>query len=203
MKVLALRGLLVVAALAVVAAAATPAQATLTPVNARVSATSSDTQLRADDGSLTVTCPTSEVTATISADGRSFSGTVAFSRGKGRTCLSSGLFAASPVEAIVCRITVRSVSSVAGTSASGDLVTETSGVAPAPCSVDFPAVGITIHVDNQTVRNCITFNQATQSLAVNCRLTVTAPPLGSRTATFTGNYSINTVNGRPGRITIS
>ena len=58
MKTLTIRGMLAVAALTVFAVAAAPAQATLTPVNARISATSFHPQFDAQDRAITaVRCP--------------------------------------------------------------------------------------------------------------------------------------------------
>ncbi len=191
MKALAIRSLVAFAALAVLGVAAAPAHATLTRVGQRISASSNDAQFDADDGSITrVRCPTVDFTGTI-VNTTTISGTITFRRDTRTTCTGDVLGVGNlSSDAVSCRITLRSVGSVAGVSTSFDVAIDTPTVAE-PCSVTFPAIGTTVNVDAQTVRGCATFTQATQSLVVNCRLTVTSRSArASRTATFRGNFSI-------------
>ncbi len=197
MKDFAIRGLVAVAALTMLAVAAVPASATITPVNARISASSTDTQLAADDGSLTVRCPIADVTVTNSADGRTLSGNAIFTRNARTraTCEGSGPGippGTSADDINDCRITLRSVSSLRNTNASFDLRID------GGCTVRVPGIGVTITVDVQTVANCVTFSQATQSLTVRCPLRVRAGAI-ARTATFSGSFSVS----RPARLTVS
>ena len=70
MKTLAIRSMVAVAALTTFAVAAAPAKATLTPANARISATSIDSRFDAQDRSITeIRCPLAEFTGTINATG--------------------------------------------------------------------------------------------------------------------------------------
>ena len=206
MKTLAIRGILAVTVLTVFAVAAAPAQATITPVNARISATSTDSQFDFQDRSITgLRCPLVEFTGTINATGTAISGTLAFLpttlvRCRGRVGASD-----QNIDPIICRITLRSVSSVASTNVSFDLAFD-AATAGAPCSITFPGAGpLTLNVDAQTIRNCITFNQPTQSLTLDCRgvIVTSTAARASRPMDFRGNFSINTVNGARRNLTIS
>lgn len=104
--------LLAAAALVVLALAATPALATFTPANVSVTASSTDLNVTDDGSGLRVRCPRTDFTGRTSADGRSFSGTLAFADPVART--TCGMTSSGS-------ITWRSTSSVAGSSASGTL----------------------------------------------------------------------------------
>ncbi len=191
MKALAIRSLVAFAALAVLGVAAAPVHATLTPVGQRISASSVDSVFNADDRGITnVRCPAVDFTGTI-VNTTTISGTVTFRRNTRTTCTGDVAGAGNvSSDQVSCRITLRSISSVRNTNASFDLTIDAPTVAE-PCSVTFPSILTTVTVDAQTVRGCVTFNQANQSLTVNCRLTVTSRSAGvSRTATFTGTFSI-------------
>ncbi len=116
MKILSIGGL---TSLAVLAAAAVPAQATVTPVNSSVTASNSSLALWTEESTGTrIICQRSDFTGRTSADGRSFSGTITFSSSSGGPCFDNVL---GLNYAWACRgnLTWRSSSSVARTSASG------------------------------------------------------------------------------------
>lgn len=189
MKALAIRSLVAVAALTVLAAAATPAHATVTPVNQQISATSSDSVFSSTDGLVTnVRCPTAHFLGTITG-ATQISGRLDFSiRTPGGTTCTANVMGVGTVsiDPISCSITLRSVSSVAGAAASFDLVVD------APCVVNSSGV-FTYSIDAQTVRGCVTYSQATQSMTFNCtNIVATLPPARgiSRTVTFRGSYSV-------------
>lgn len=195
--------LLSTAALVLAAVAAAPAQARLTPAAAAISANSTD-------GSFTITagvimrCPTSTFTGTIAADGLSASGTLEFSGRPGvDTCVFTVLGSSSSVD-VRCslRITLRSISSVAGTNASGDIVVDAANPANA-CSFVLPVHGCSITFGPQTIRNAWTLRQATQTLVlsrVGLAGTGTGGLCGSggRTIVITASYRVTTP-----RVTIS
>lgn len=174
-------------ALTVLLVAITPAQAAVTPGVTRISATSSDLSLVFDDGSMTITCPTAELTAVVSADGRGISGTYAFSSGKRRTCQGLSPLGTLSVGDWRCGlVTLRSVASTAGVSASFDLAIDG---APS-CVISIP--GFTdITFDPQAIRSCLTFTQVTQSFTMNCSLLYTSALRGSGMLTLTATFSVN------------
>lgn len=212
MKKNSMQGLLcVVVALCVLGIAAVPANATITPGGATVSATSNDSVLSIG-GALNSRCTVSEFTGTINAAGNNLSGTLQF----GGRCTDSIL--GLPINVTCNRppntITLTSTASTAGVSASG------SGSADATfqCSITIPALApcsLTVRGPQGPFANSWTFNQATQSLVVSVRpLVVTSDrpasifcPASSNTGSFSGNYSLISVNGRPvsgtNRLTIS
>jgi hypothetical protein len=196
------RGILLAAAmLTAFAVAAVPAQATITPVNAAISANSTDSSFAVTPG-VVIACPTSTFTGLIAADGRSASGTLEFSSNARTPCTLTVLGSSSNVS-VVCslRITLRSTASTAGTSATGDVVIDAANPANA-CSITLTAHGCTITVGAQTIRPA-TISQAAQTLTVN-RVNVAATGSGglcgngARVSTFTAVYRISTP-----RITIS
>ncbi len=204
MTKLLLRGLVVVGALSVLAIAAIPAHATITPAGATISASSTDSQLSA--GGPIVRCPTSEFTGTINAAGTALSGRLAFSSNPRLriTCTESTLGSSVTV---VCRglITLRSDSSVAGVSASGTVVL--TGATPFECSVTVAALGCTITIRGPQgpfnaggQPSAWTFDQATQILTADVR-TLRAVGTGlcpsSNASTFSGRYRVTSVNTRP------
>jgi hypothetical protein len=198
------RGILLAAAmLTAFAVAAVPAQATITPVNTAISASSTDSSFAITAGVIIV-CPTSTFTGTIAADGRSASGTLEFSANAGtRVTCTFTVLGSSSSATVVCslRITLRSTASTAGVSATGDVVIDAANPANA-CSITFPAHGCSITVGAQTIRP-VTISQAAQTLTIT-RGAIRATGsggicgAGSRTSTFTATYRITTP-----RITIS
>lgn len=185
--------LLALGALVVLAVTASPAQARVTPAGANVSATSSDTSLTADDGSAVIRCPTAEITANVDAMGTGLTGTILFSRGKRLTCEARtplGTFSVTDIGP--CRVRLESTASVAGTSASGTITLQ------AACIIRIAVVG-DVSVDAQSCQNAApnwTLSQATQSIDVTCSLTSTRGGT-SGLNTFTGTFSIVSVNRRP------
>ncbi len=194
MKSATMRGLLVaVAALAVLAVAAAPASATITAGAARtVTARSNDSALTR--GGLGARCTTSTAAGTVAADGLSASVELDFSNGGRTTC--TGSFGVSCEVRTAGRtpttITLRSTSSTAGRTATGDVVIDANFTYEVACL----GGGLVCTVSGaQTIRAAGTITQGTPSrLAANAR--------GIRcteggTADFTGNYTITE------RITIS
>ena len=119
MMILSIRGLLMsIAALVVLAVAAVPAQATVTPVNSAATGTATDAGFTDESNGLRVRCPRSTFTGRTSADGRSVSGTLDFVSSGGVTCTES--FFGSSVR-VVCRgnVTFRSTSSISGSTVAG------------------------------------------------------------------------------------
>ena len=186
MKSLTTRGLiLTVAMLSVLAVAAAPAFATLTPAGGAVAATSTNSQLT--EGGISVRCPRSDLRGRIAANGLSATGTATFT-GDGRTTCVESFLGSSVTVTCTGTITITSTSSVAGTSASGDLTLD-SGYR---CTIRSLAGTRTID-GPQTIRGCVTFTQARQTLNVNCAGIRTS----TGTATFSGSYALST------RVTIS
>ncbi len=184
--------LLTVSALAVLAAAATPANATFTPVNARISATSTDSSLSSNGGAVAVRCPTAEFTGTINGTGTAASGTLGFSSNPRNRVDCTAVGQRATVD---CRglVTLRSTSSVAGTSASGTFALDTGF----DCSITVPALVCTLHiVGPQTPTGTWTYTQGTRSLVVDARTIIIRadrPSVTCRDATdgaFRGNYSV-------------
>jgi hypothetical protein len=189
----------IVAAFALVAA---PAHGTFTPVNTAISANSNDSSLIVTAG-VVITCPTSTFTGIINSDGGSFSGTVEFSRSIFTTCTIT-ILGSSSSATVTCslRVTLRSTTSAAGSSASGDAVIDAANPANA-CSIILPVHGCNITVAAQTIRNAWTLSQAGQIVNFSgARVAATGSGglcgSGARTVTFTATYRISTP-----RITIS
>jgi hypothetical protein len=203
MSKISVRGILLAAAmLTAFAVAAVPAQATITPAGAVISANSTDSSFTVTPG-VVIACPTSTFTGTIAADGRSASGTLEFSSRVGVTCTLTVLGSSSSAT-VVCslRTTLRSISSTAGTSATVDLVFDLQGTAA--CQMTLPVHGCVIAFGGpQTIRGAGVISQAGQTLTVS-RAPIAATGsggicgAGARTSTFTGTYRISTP-----RITIS
>ncbi len=195
MKFFPARGalLLTLAMLAIVATAAAPAHATLTPVSSTVSANSRDVRFSGSFGSFT--CPTSDLTGTISTDGTSLSGRLTFSRATGGTtrCIDS---LGSAFNDMVCvgTVTFRSTSSTASTSLSGDVTLDRDF----QCSFRTLFYGDVTVRGPQTLRNCFAFSQATQIFTLRCSLTMTFSSFGTLTVTLSASYRVTT-----GRLTIS
>jgi hypothetical protein len=180
MNTASVRGLLLATAmLCALAVAATPANATFTPPGAAVSASSTNTQLQA--GGITVRCPTSTATGTIDANGLGITLSVFFSSNPTtRVTCTESLLGSSVTVTTNGRISIVSIASVAGVSSSDDLVI------PAGSSFVVRSLAGTRTYGPQTARNCITFNQATQTLNVRCTIVDT----GGNAATFTGSYVV-------------
>ncbi len=183
--------LLTLAALAIIAVAAAPAHARITPAGSTVSANSRDSVFNLTF--LSITCPTADITGTLSADGTSLSGRLAFSSSTGGARCRDNL--GGVYADFVCRgsATFRSTSSTAGVSASGDLLFDRD----LDCTLRSPLLGEVTFRGPQTLRGCLTFNQATQLLTVRCSLaaTVSSNPM---TITLSASYRVTT-----GRLTIS
>lgn len=197
MHKIAVRGLLLtVAMLTMLAVAANSAQATVTPVNARLSGTSpvNGTSLSLDPPlpAQTVRCPTAELTGRVNAAGTSITGgrlTFSGNAAARTTCqVNSG---DSALVSCPGTFTLNSVASVRSTSASFDLVISRTGAETEACSVRNLVSGATVNVDFQTIRGCITYTQATGILNINrCTVVVTIARAISGTATFTGTYRV-------------
>ncbi len=166
MKHQATRGVLLTAAiLAVVALAAPPARASITPTNTSVAATSTNSVITEESNGLRFRCPRVDFTGRTSADGRSISGTVAFAGDPAtRVTCTDSLFGGSVAVTTSGNITWRSTSSVAGTSASGTLsfdsgFTWTYALLGVPRTIRGP----------QTPSNCTwTYAQTTGTLFLAC-----------------------------------
>ena len=184
MKALHLRGLvLTIAALSVLAVAAVPAHASVTPVNANISGVSTDSNLTDEGTGLRTRCPRSDFVGRTSADGRRVSGTLTFS-GDGRTTCTENVFGSSVT--VVCRgnVTLTSRSSVAGVSASGDVSLDSDF----ECTIR-AAIGAARSIRGpQTPTNCTwTFTQSTQLLTVRCATILTDS--GGESG-FAGSYRV-------------
>ena len=195
--------LLTVGMLTALAVAAAPASAVIT-VNGRanpadISGTSTNTQF-IDAGGNTITCPDAGGRGRTAADGRSASLTLTFTtRASGCTARSGlGDFPAT----VTCSpsvITITSVSSVAGVSATLDVTLD----AGFNCSITVhipifcPAGSCTINVFGRQgpFRSAARLNQATQDLTVSAPGVVfsgTNLPPGARSpATFSGRYAVS------------
>ena len=205
MKRMSVRGLLLsVAMLSALAIAAAPANATITPVNANISGSSTNTQLLTSAGA--IRCPTAEVTGNVNAAGTAIVGRITFSGNAASrtTCTANGGITSASVS---CPgdLTLSVDSSVAGSGASGSATLANDGVRRVFCSIDIPAQRCTIDVFAQGPVSGITFTQGTQILQVNIRIrTVGRSPCPTGDTTFTGTFRIDSVNRvRGGRITIS
>lgn len=151
-----------VAMLSTVAFAAAPAHATITPVNTAITGSDTASALRSSMG-FTVRCPRADFSGRTSADGRSVSGTFTFG---GRTCTESA-FGTSVTVVTRGSITVRSTSSVAGVSASGDYALDTGGEST---ETNFIWGSSSVR-GPQTVRGCVTIRQGPPSvLDITCLL---------------------------------
>ena len=166
LPVFARRSVLAIAALSLLAIVVIPAGATITPVSTAVRATSTNANLTDESNGLRTRCPLSTGSGTVSADGRSGSGTVAFSSSGGVTCTES-LFGTSVT--VTCRgnVTLRSTSSVAGTSVSGTATLDTGfqcdirslagsrtirgPQSPANCTETTPTGPSTMRIDCRTI----------------------------------------------------
>ncbi len=154
---------LTAAILGVLAFTATTAQASITPVNARVSASATNTEIGFAGAS--VRCQLSTATGTINASGSAFSGNLRFPRS---TCIES-LFASSVRVRCVdpSSFTLRSNTSQRGSLASGTLLLD----ANFDCSVTFEIIDCVLSVRGpQGPFNATSvawvFNQATQHLTI-------------------------------------
>jgi hypothetical protein len=158
---------------------AVPAHATFTPTGGVISVSSSNTQFQ--QGGFAIRCPTSTATGTIDANGLGITLRVLFSENPTtRTTCTETLLGSSVAIRTAGRISIVSQSSTSGVSASSDLVV------PAGSSVEVRSLAGTRTYGAQTVRNCITFNQASQTFNFRCTIVDT----GGNTSTFTGSYSI-------------
>ncbi len=181
--------LLTLAALAIIAVAAAPAHARITPAGSTVSANSRDVRFSGPFGSFT--CPTSEFTGAVSVDGTTLSGRLAFSRDSrvgGTTRCSDSLGGTFDDPVCVGTVTFRSTSSTASISMSGDVVFD-SGF---QCSFRDPFYGDVSFRGPQTLRGCFTFNQATQLLTFRCSFIATFGVFGTLTVTLSASYRVTT-----------
>ena len=182
-----------VAMLTVYAIAAIPAQAAVTPVNTRLSFTSTDTRLVASAGlgGETTTCPTAELTATTNSNGTALFGRITFSGNTSTRVTCEAVRARQSVQVScpgVIGIDDSVTTSVARTSTSADLYI----FGTPACTITNLATGVVTIVDAQVVRNCITIRENT-TVAVSCTLTVTVPAFRvSGTALFTGTFTTAT-----------
>src|ERR1044072_4604033 len=170
MQARSIRGLLVLVSLftvVAIAGGAAPALANLTPVNTVVSANSTNPVLQGSDG-LAIRCPTAELTARTSADGRSFSARLTFS-GAGRSqCVSPSAVGLTPVTISCGTFTFRVISSVAVTAASGTINLDVGSM----CSFSLRPLGVpcTLNIlGPQGPLTGWTYTQATQQLALDLR----------------------------------
>ncbi len=182
-----IRGLLLLTAmLTMLAVAATPAHAVLTAGATRTSSgRATDTRFVDNHGD--ILAGDSDVTCTIAADGRSASCNVSFTRVRG----TRGGISVDMRCVVRGRITIRSTSSVAGTSASGDLVLDAGF--DVTCRDTFNLFVISVVGPQGPFVGALTFNQATQSLNVNARGLRGTENGAAITATYTATYHISTV----------
>lgn len=200
MRKLTLRGLLVAALLSVSAVLAAPAQATLTPVNTVVRATSTNFQSQKAAG-IVVRCPDVQFTGTIDATGRSISGTMTFRSSGGVTCVMIVLGVPFSVT-ITCRgtFTLASTASVSRVSAFGSASLDRN----LECVDDVPALRCNVRITGPQgpFANALSFNQATQVLDLDlrgARDTSSGPACGpGGTVSFDGTFTVTS-----GRITVS
>ena len=167
--------------------AAPAAQANLTPLGGRVTATSTDVNWAASPSGASWTCPTASFSGSISVDGRRISGRLTFSGDAGRrsTCaITSAGGSVSTVFNCPGSVTLVVSSSAAGANASGTLVLDRDF----SCLVNILAMGCTATVAGpQGPLTGWTFDQATQTLTLTIR-GITASGCGvagfNLTATF-------------------
>jgi hypothetical protein len=179
MRTKTLRGLLVAITLLCALATATPAQATFGPRGFAFSSSSTNSQFA--QGGVVVRCPTFTLTEQIDADGRGITFSWFFSGNPTtRATCTESLLGSSVTVTTNGRISIPSTSSVRRVSASGDLVI------PAGSSVVVRSLAGTRTFGAQTVRNCITFNQAGQTFNFRCTITDT----GGNAATFTASTTV-------------
>lgn len=165
MNSLAIRGLLVaVAALVALALASVPAHATFTPVNTAVDFTGSGV-LTDESTGLRTNCPDSDIVGRTSADGRAISGAFTFTEIPVINTCEDSLFRSDIRVTCAGSWTLRSTSSVAGTSSSGTVAFD-SGF---HCTFQ-PVIGSARSIRGpQAPSSCIwTFTQSTQALRVDC-----------------------------------
>ena len=185
------RGLLLtMAMLSVLVVAATPANALFNPRGGAITASSGNSQFV--QSGITVRCPTSTVSGRIDADGRGITARVLFSDNSPVrprvTCTESAL-GSSVTVTTTGNVSIVSQSSVVGVGSSGDLVI------PAGSSFVVRSLAGSRTIGAQTLRGCVTFNQASQTLNFRCTLIDTA----GNPVTFTGSYPVTS----GGPITIS
>jgi hypothetical protein len=190
--------------LSVFAIAAAPAHATITPAAAPFSANSTDSSFSVAPGVVTL-CPTSTITGVTSVDGRSISAVLDYSgnTGTGATCTWTILGASSPaIFTCSLRVTLRSTSSVAGSSASFAMEVDGSNPRDA-CSIDMTWHLCRITIGPQTSTLFGTFHQATQTISV-ARALLNATGSGGVCGTGTRTYALTiTYRVTTPRITIS
>ncbi len=165
--------------------AGAPAQAAATPVSSSISAQSSNANLTDESNGLRVRCPRANSTGRISADGRSASVGGTFTSGGGVTCTESLFGSSVTVGCVGGGVTLRSSSSVAGTSASGTIFLD-SGFA---CNVS-PAIGSGRTIRGpQSPSNCtFTYTQASRSTRIDCR---TIAVDGGGESGFAATYTVD------------
>lgn len=183
MKPIHLRSLmLTVGILSALTVAAAPAHALITPAGA-FTMTSNNEALTS--GFFTFRCPTSNYSGTVASDGLSQAGTITFGRA-GATCTESG-FGTSVTVACNAQIRTDWQASVAGTSASGDLVIPNGTTCTARSTVTTP-----VSVSGpQTARGCVTLRQGPPTTTVyNCRFRDTTGTSVTYSGTFTWDRNI-------------
>ena len=148
--------------LAVLAAAAGPAHAGLTPAGGRTSWFDFNVTYRSSTGN-TVRCPTVDFTRVIAAGGGSLSVEGFFSGNAfGGTCTTSFGFS---VQSFTIFWTERSTASLAGVSASGDVQLDARSTSIIPVGL-----GCSVTISGpQTFRSAWTFQQSTQTMTVSLR----------------------------------
>ncbi len=161
----AARGLLLAAAtLAILVTATAPAYATITPVSSSIVGSSSNSNLTHYGTGIRDRCPLSQIGGRTSADGRALSGNLLFAGNGGVTCTES-FFSSSMRLDCAGSITLRSTSSIPGSSMSGNIAFDSgfSCTATSTLSPDWTIRG------PQTPANCLwTFTQPS-TLRVDCR----------------------------------
>jgi hypothetical protein len=187
----------VLVAVLAAAAVAAPAHATLTPAGAAVEGTSVDSGF-ASSSLFSIRCPISRLTgASIAANGLSVSGRWTFEPSAGATCMVTIVGSSSSAD-IACtgRVTLRSTSSVASTSAVFTLQLDPDF----SCVFRSNVYGCSWTMAGpQTSPNAASFSQATQTL----HITTTVSLRGSggfcqnASVSFDGTYRISP------RITVS
>ena len=175
--------LLAIVASGLLAAAAAPAQATMTPFNAAL--VTQSTNIMLISSGIATSCPVSTLTGRVSADGRSVTATVdAHGDGRGRTCVDS-IFRGS------CTVTIRgdfivfSTASVANTSASFNVSLAANFNATITC----PSFSRSV-LGPQALGSCATFGQGMQTLNFGCN----AIDTNGTTVLWSGSYRVISPN---------
>jgi hypothetical protein len=187
-----IRGIVLgLAALSILTAAA-PAFATATPVNGRVSASS--TNSRFTFGSNTIRCPTAEAAGTINASGTAISWSITFSRSAGGTACTGPL--GSNMADLSCSFTLRVRISFTG------LRIRFEASIDALCVIRITSLlgSCTVSIPAQSIADAAEYTQGTRTLRLDMR-GIRADGSGGacggagQTGSLTGDFVLTTTRG--------